>query len=278
MTTAVFPRRSRWLRRGHWCSRVALVALATVGGTRSVGAQIAVDELELRFALRTGAPAQQTFRVSNESDSATQVTITPEDWDRDETGKNQFYPLGQLQTSCRGRVVVSPTVFQLAPKSAQTIRVSVDSASKFSAGCYTILFVETPRPPNAKAQSAILYSIRYGVKVYAEPATLPENGEVEDVQVHRDSSAADSSSRALSVLFHNTGSRHLLIHGTVEIRRPDNSLVSRVDVPEFPALPAARRRVSVALPKVGTGRYIVLALLDYGGREIVAGQADFQVP
>ena len=278
MSNAVFPRRSRGLRRGHWFSSLLVAGLAIVGATRTVGAQIAVDELELRFALRGGAPTQQTFRVSNESDSSAQVTIGAQDWDRDESGKNQFYPLGQLSTSCRSRVVVSPTVFQLAPKSSQTIRVSIDSAAAFAAGCYTILFVETPRPPNARSQSAILYSIRYGVKVYAEPATLPENAEVEDAQIQRDSTAVDSLSRALSVLFHNTGSRHLLVHGTVEIRRPDNSLVSRVDVPEFPALPAARRRLNVTLPKLAAGRYVILALLDYGGREIVAGQAELQVP
>jgi P pilus assembly chaperone PapD len=264
------------LRRGRFVE-VALAAAALFAGAFPARAQVAVDELELRFALRSGAAALQTFHVSNESDSAQQVTITSEDWDRDELGKNQFYPLGQLSTSCRKRVVVSPTVFQLAPHSVQTIRVSVDSAATFNAGCYTILFVETPRPPN-KTQSAITYAIRYGVKVYAEPATLPDNGEVEDVQVRRDSASADSTVRALSVLFHNTGSRHLLVHGMIEIRRPDNSLVSKVDVPEFPALPAARRRLSVELPKLGAGRYVVLALLDYGGREIVAGQAELQVP
>jgi P pilus assembly chaperone PapD len=256
---------------------VVLAAAALFVGVRPAHAQVAVDELELRFALRPAASVLQTFHVSNESDSAQQVTITAEDWDRDELGKNQFYPLGQLSTSCRKRVVVSPTVFQLAPHSVQTIRVSVDSAATFAAGCYTILFVETPRRPNA-SQSAITYAIRYGVKVYAEPATLADGGEVEDVQIRRDSLASDSASRSLSVLFHNTGARHLLVHGTIEIRRPDNSLVSRVDVPEFPALPAARRRLGVALPKLGGGRYVVLALLDYGGREIVAGQAELQVP
>jgi P pilus assembly chaperone PapD len=257
---------------------IAATALPSVGGSHTLGAQIAVDELELRFALRPGATPLQTFRVSNESDSATQVTISLEDWDRDEAGKNQFYPLGKLSTSCRSRVVVSPTVFQLAPRSTQTIRVSVDSAPAFKAGCYTILFVETPRPPNAKAQSAIMYNIRYGVKVYAEPASLAESGEVEDVQIRRDSTKIDKASQAMSVLFHNTGNRHLLVRGTVEIRRTDNSLVSKVDVPEFPTLPAARRRVSVSLPKLGAGRYVLLALLDYGGREIVAGQAELQSP
>jgi P pilus assembly chaperone PapD len=241
-------------------------------------AQIAVDELELRFALRPGVTALQTFLVSNPSDTATQVTISAQDWDRDEAGMNRFYPLGTLPASCGKRIVASPTVFFLAPKSVQTIRVSVDSVAAFTQGCYTILFVETPPAPNRPTQSALIYTIRYGVKVYAEPAVLPEMGEVEDVQVRRDTTARDALKREVAILYHNTGSRHSLVHGTVEIRRADNTLAAKVDVPEFPALPGARRRIGVGLPALPSGRYVVLALLDYGGREIVAGQADLQVP
>jgi len=264
------------LRRGF--VEVVLAGAALFVGARPAHAQIAVDELELRFALRAGGGTVQTFHVSNESDSAAQVTIGAQDWDRDELGQNRFYALGQLPTTCGRRVVVSPTVFRLAPKAVQTVRVSIDSATQFTAGCYTILFVETPRAPSPANRTSIVYNIRYGVKVYAEPASLAENAEVEDVQIKRDSVAADSTARRLAILFHNTGSRHLLVHGAVEIRRPDNSLVSKVDVPEFPALPGARRQLFAALPRLATGRYVLLALLDYGGREIVAGQADLQVP
>src|SRR5262249_23523792 len=113
MSTAASPRRSRALRRGRFIRMVGVAATLIAGG-RTARAPVAVDELELRFALRPGGPTVQTFRVSNEGDSAAQVTIGAQDWDRDETGQNRFYPLGELSTSCRSRVVVSPTVFQLA--------------------------------------------------------------------------------------------------------------------------------------------------------------------
>jgi len=66
--------------------------------------------------------------------------------------------------------------------------------------------------------------------------------------------------------------------GKVEIRRTDNTLVSTLDIPEFPTLPGATRRLGVPLPLLPKGKYVLLALLDYEGSEIAAGQVDLEIP
>ena len=92
------------------------------------------------------------------------------------------------------------------------------------------------------------------------------------------SSATGGSTRALDVAFHNSGSRQTETRGTVEVRRLDNSIVSRIEVPAFPTLPGATRRLEVPIPTLPTGKYVLLAMLDYGGQEIAAGQASLEVP
>jgi hypothetical protein len=69
-----------------------------------------------------------------------------------------------------------------------------------------------------------------------------------------------------------------MAHGKVEIRRTDNTLVSTLDIPEFPTLPGATRRLGVPLPRLPRGKYVLLALLDYEGSEIAAGQVDLEIP
>jgi hypothetical protein len=50
-----------------------------------------------------------------------------------------------------------------------------------------------------------------------------------------------------------------------------------VPIAEFPSLPGAIRKVSVEVPSsLAAGDYVVLALIDFGGAELVAGQIDFQ--
>ena len=66
--------------------------------------------------------------------------------------------------------------------------------------------------------------------------------------------------------------------GRVEFRRLDNSLATQVPIGEFPTLPGAVRKVLVDVPRdLPAGDYVALALIDFGGAELVAGQIDYQV-
>ncbi|HEX7595015.1 MAG TPA: hypothetical protein VF387_01605, partial [Gemmatimonadaceae bacterium] len=86
-----------------------------------------------------------------------------------------------------------------------------------------------------------------------------------------------TTKRQISVVFHNTGGTHLLAKGRLEFRRIDNSLAGQVTIPEFPTLPGATRKVMLDVPAGLTpGDYVVLALIDFGGAELVAGQIDYQ--
>ena len=69
----------------------------------------------------------------------------------------------------------------------------------------------------------------------------------------------------------------LLAKGRLEFRRLDNSVAMQVPIAEFPTLPAATRKLFVDVPAgLAPGDYVVLALIDFGGPELVAGQIDFQ--
>lgn len=262
-------------RRGQILALAA--ALVLVG--RGAAAQIAVDELELHVLLRAGAVGiTQTFHAANPSDTPANGAIAVEDWDRSERGENRYYPLGSLPTTCGSHVRVFPAVLRLDPRSVQTVQVTVDSADAVPRGCYSILFVEAQRSrgPNS---SGLVYSVRYGVKIYVERDS-PPTGEVTAIAIERgvDTSAKKASARLLNVLYHNSGERQTQTHGRVEVRRIDNSVVTTIDIPEFPTLPGANRRLTLLIPPLPSGKFVLLALLDYGGQEIAAGQASLEVP
>jgi hypothetical protein len=70
---------------------------------------------------------------------------------------------------------------------------------------------------------------------------------------------------------------HLLAKGRLEFRRLDNTLATQVPIAEFPTLPGAVRKLMVDVPNgLALGDYVVLALIDFGGAELVAGQIDYQ--
>ncbi len=263
-------------RMARLVSAVALVgALPT-----AVHAQFGVDKTELFLNPAVAGQRTGVLTVRNEGTVRAQATISIEDWDRAESGTNRFYKAGTLQESCARSLRVFPATLNLAPGEAQFVRVDLDSAADGTLNsheCWSLVAVESAVPQSAPDGRTLLYRLRTGVKVYAMPAGLTMDGQVTDVAMHtaaRDSSSAKDS---VEVAFQNTGTKHVVAHGRVEIRRPDNSTVAVVELPPAYALPGATMRVRAELPPLAVGRYVVLAVLDYGGSEIAAAQLEHEV-
>jgi hypothetical protein len=90
-------------------------------------------------------------------------------------------------------------------------------------------------------------------------------------------SGPTQTKRQIAIRFHNSGGVHLLAKGRLEFRRLDNTLAMEAPIAEFPTLPGAVRKILVDVPSgLAAGDYVVLALIDFGGPELVAGQIDFQ--
>ncbi|MDQ6690168.1 MAG: fimbria/pilus periplasmic chaperone [Gemmatimonadota bacterium] len=250
---------------------LALCAIGVVVSQRA-GAQLLVDPLEVTIITAGASRVTGSFSLSNATDAPVQATITRQDWDRVENGDNRFLPAGSTGKSCGAMLSVSPLSIRIDPHTSRIIRLGVENAQALSKECWDIFFVEeVPQRASMKGNS-LQYIFRTGVKAYVAPPGLARDGAVEDMAV-QDS----ATKRQISIRFHNTGGMNLLAKGRLEFRRLDNSLAMQVPISEFPTLPGATRKVTVDVPSgLAAGDYVVLALIDFGGAELVAGQIDYQ--
>ncbi len=215
-----------------------------------------------------------SFNVANEGGAPAQVSIYLADWDRREDGEHRFQPSGTLPHSCAKYLQVFPLGLQLPAGARQAVRLTLKGSDSLTAACWSIAFVETNAPARTGRGRQITYVTRLGVKIYVLPPGLAKEGEVEDMAVQR----GDSGRKQIGITFRVTGGLPLWVHGTLEYRRGDNSVAATDSIAEFPVLPDARRRVALPLHRLAPGKYLALALLDYGGSEIAAGQIPVDVP
>ncbi|HEV7838491.1 MAG TPA: fimbria/pilus periplasmic chaperone, partial [Gemmatimonadaceae bacterium] len=250
------------------------------------------DPLEVTLVTAGNGRVSASFSMANSTDKPVQATITRQDWDRQENGDNRFLPTGTSGNSCGAMLTASPLSIRIEPRTTRIIRLGVENAGALSKECWDIFFVEEVPQRAAVRGNSLQYIFRTGVKVYVTPPGLKRDGavegmDVEDVAVRAAASsttaaiktvaASPTTKKQISIRFHNTGGAHLLAKGRLEFRRLDNSLAMQVPIPEFPTLPGATRKVMVDVPSgLAAGDYVVLALIDFGGAEIVAGQIDFQ--
>ncbi|MFL5500587.1 MAG: molecular chaperone [Gemmatimonadaceae bacterium] len=257
-------------RRGRAQFAVLAVSLG-VFTPQPTSAQLLVDPLQVTIGVAGPGTALSSLSLSNTSDKPVQVSITRGDWDRAENGDNRFFPGGSTPHSCGRLLSVSPPSVRLEPHTSRVVRLAVQADSLLTRECWDIVFVEELPQRTATKGNSLEFTFRTGVKVYIGPPGLPRHGVVEGMAV------VDSPKPAIAIRFHNTGGTHLLAKGRLEFRRVDNSLASQVEIGDFPTLPGALRRVVVNVPSdLPPGVYIVLALIDFGGAELVAGQIDFQ--
>jgi hypothetical protein len=248
-------------------------------------AQLAVDQVEMHLAPESPDRRVALFNVTNESARTIEASLYLEDWDRSETGANRFYKTGTLPGSCGTKLRIFPASISLAAGASQAVRITLDGADSLAASCWAIAFVETVQRPDAAPRQghAITYVMRTGVKIYVEPGMLGRDGAVTHMAVRprttppAAAASRDAAVQELAVIFRNTGGIQVKPRGSVEFRRPDNSLAAKAEVEEFPVLPSAARAVVVPVPRLQAGRYVALALFDFGGQDIAAGQLEFEV-
>ena len=268
-----------------------MLALCAVGAmfTTPAHAQLLVDPLEVTIIAPGTDRVFSSFSLTNNTDAAVQATVSRSDWDRAENGDNRFLASGSTGKSCGQMLSVSPLSVRIEPHTSRVVRLAAQTTAPLSRECWDIVFIEeVPQRAPSKGNS-LQYIFRTGVKVYIVPPGLPRDGAIENMEIvdapaksaasaaRNASSGANPVKHQVAVRFHNTGEMHLVSKGHLEFRRLDNSLAREVSIDEFPTLPGATRRILVDIPTdLAAGDYVVLALVDFGGAELVAGQIDYQ--
>jgi P pilus assembly chaperone PapD len=249
-------------------------------------AQVTVSRLEVVITPVATERVIATFVVRNDGDHAAQGILTREDWDRAVTGENRFAQSGSSPTSCGASMSVYPMSFRIEPGADQIVRIAVEHAASPQKECWDIVFVEELPQQHAQTRSGLQYTLRTGVKVYVVPAGLERDASITNMTVEpiapRTASRLDASTapatRRITIQFSNDGSVHLAAKGRIEFRRLDNSIAMSVPIAEFPTLPGAIRRLEMDVPPtLPAGSYVVLALIDFGGAEIAAGQLELDI-
>ena len=240
--------------------------------TAPSSADLSVDVSPAKYELQSQPGKQETFPITvrNTSGATVHIVASLADYTVGPTGNYAFTSPGKSPWSLSKDITINPREFDLEPNSFTQVRFSVDVPSGAN-GEYSNLVFFTTRPTRKGGGLSVVE--RIASKIYV---MIPEStrlaGVVDDVK-----SEPMSDGEHYLVDFKNTGNAHEYLNGRVEVKQ-GSAIVDRVTFPQGMLVERAGKRLIDAVgKKLAPGAYSVVAMIDYGGQNLVAGQANITV-
>jgi P pilus assembly chaperone PapD len=251
---------------------IGAMAMILLAIPASSPADLSLDVSPAKYELQVLPGKTETIPiiVRNTGDAQVHIQTSLSDFTVGRDGNYQFVASGKAQYSMGTWVSVNPREFDLDPQTFMQVRFTINVPAGVT-GEYSTLVFFTTRPSRKPGGLAI--AERVASKLYEiAPDTARFAGEIDDV-----STKADESGEHYLVAFHNTGNAHVYLSGRVEIKQ-GSQIVERVLIPKDQLVERnGKRLIEMTGKKLPAGSYNAVALVDYGGPNLIAGQTTFTV-
>lgn len=257
------------------------VAAASLPGRGQ--AAFVVSPMEHHLQVAAGERGTSTILVRNNGQRALTLKLYLADSRFGPDGQEEDVPLGTLERSCAPWTTPEFELLELQPGDLH--RVSLDLAPPVDArgSFWTKLYIEeisTPEPDRKEAGGRtyqIFMRQRMGVRVFE---TVPGTEEPEAL-VSRVKVVTTGDTRTVTVSVQNRGNVLLRCQGSVELRNSRGDVLETLQTGtngEFLVFPGAGRELPVrSTIRLPADSYTVLAMVDYGGESVIAGEEFFRV-
>lgn len=281
VSRAVCGRRRSVCRRPDGRMMLArLIAAGFVVTFPSIGsASFVVSPMEHHLAAPAGGRASASLVIRNTGSRPLSLKLYLADSRFETDGRETEVTLGSLERSCAPWIELGPELVELASGEAQNVFFEIAPHSGASGSYWTKLYIEeisTPEPIQ-QVESGRNYQVfmrqRMGVRIFEEvPGTASPGMLVDRVQIE----SSLNSARNVILSVENTGNVLLRCRGWMEVRNSAGEIVEMLRPGadgQFTLFPGGRREVSASSSKtLPPDTYTVLAVVDYGGDNLVAGE------
>lgn len=261
-----------------------LAALVAAGGLGEAGIVVNLGKLELE--LGPDARAMRELQIANSGDKPAEVSVFASDWTQDENGAVDAVDpskCAKAADSATGWIAVNPQRFilQKGEKKIVSIAIATPKGAMAIKEYRSMIFTETSDVQKSAASGngrelEVRVIGRIGTKVFIRN---PQGTAKVACEVTKMSEGTRDGKRGLLVEAKNGGNVYVKSeNSTIALRGSGGETVATLPIAAFSILPGQTRILFCELPlagesKIQAGRkYNALAVIDYGGSDLVAGE------
>jgi len=269
--------------------RLAALTLLSAAFLPAAHGGIIVNLGTLDIELGPDGRTTRELEIANSEDKPADVSVFVADWKQDENGAVEAVDpsIAKSPESATGWISVNPQRFVLKKGERKVVTVSLalpKDASQMPLKEYrSMVFAETS---DTKAQTAaagrevkVRIIGRIGTKIFVRNTQGPTKL---DCAVTKIEESTRDEKHGLQIQTSNRGNVHIQSDASKLVFRDQaGGTIETSPISPFSILPGHQRIVFVELPEAGKSKlekgkkYSALAVIDYGGSDLVAGELEF---
>jgi hypothetical protein len=266
------------------CVCGALIAML-YGVPGPASASFVASPMEHHLTIPAGLQESAVVTVSNTGQRPLTLKLYLADSRYSADWQETDQPPGSLERSCAPWCDLSAGLLEIGPGEVRKISFSVNVPQQARGSYWTKLYIEEISTPEtlrrrvAGRSYAVFMKQRMGVRIWEDvPGTENPDALVNAVAV---AAGPKPGGRTVRVGVENTGNSVLQCQGRIELRGSDGRTAETLPLGskgEFILFPQGQRNLTAVsdLP-LPPGTYTALAVIDFGGNHLVAGEEIFRV-
>lgn len=243
---------------------------STAGTPQGLGIDVTPAKLELSVPPGTSG-FNIPITIRNSSGGTVHILSSMSDFGVTRSGDYKFERAGTRPYSLLRWASINPREFDLPADSTQQVRLtlSVPKSSALNGEYAGVLFFQT-RP--VRRSQTVAVSVRIATKIYATiPGTVKLDGAISKM-----TTANGSGGRVYRVLFVNRGNAHVYCSGQLLVQK-GNQVLERIAMPRDMLVErGGDRLIEVSGNRLPPGKYLAVAMIDYGGKTMTGGEISFE--
>lgn len=243
-----------------------IVAFALLLVPNAVMAQLSVNPVSVVLDEDTN---RATITVSNTSQQPVDARVYSEAFGHSEADGHWFLPSSEGPDACRDRLTISPSQVSLGAGEQREVFVDMSPAED---PCWEMLWIHSMTPvltsTGASATTRIGTMIA-GQSTHATP----------DLQLIRSDvvTEGDGIARMIRLHLQNEGDAMVRPTAKLEVWSTAGDVLHRLSPHRFTVLPFSDRVISVPVPDLSEGEYILVPIVDGGGDFLLADRLEISI-
>lgn len=247
---------------------------------------VSVSPPTIRFTLKPGTSQSKQIKITNDTDLPRTFQVKVQDYlaaDINRAAENSQVP-DDYKYGLKKWLYVTPSVITVPPGQKASINVLLDvpAGDEFAHAAWSLIVIDEVKErqelnvPSAGSNAmgmGIVPSMGFGIFVYQNPTNVKNN------QIELTGYALSPNQNQINMKAKNSGDGIGFCTYYVELLNMATGEVIKIPAKTATLLPGSTRALDIDLPKLSSGSYNALGVLDFGSKDYVeTAELDFAIP